>query len=580
MYLSKEYAKPYTKLIIVMIILKVLGTAAELIIPMGFVYMMDNIVPLNSPQKLIEFGAVMIGIAFFAMVVSLIVSHQSVKFGVDVCSKIRLDLFDKTCKLDCEQVDFFGISSLTSRLTTDIALFQTFITKMFTKGIRMLILFIGSLTSISIIDNKLAFIMLCTVPLIAITVYFTSTLSFKRFKETKKSNDDLVKLIRDNVMGIRVVKALSKFEFEKDRFEICNDNLKAKSIKASSVNVVGSPIMRLIVNLGMVTTLILGAYWVSEGKSNPASIIAFMSYSTMLLTSLVNIGQMFTSFSRAAAAGSRIEEVLKTKSREYNGYNVDSNENTDNDNFIEFKNVSFSYNESENIILNEINFTLKEGETLGIIGITGAGKSTILSLLLRLYEPTKGEILIKNKPINSYTKEELYKIFGMVFQADVVFSESVTDNIAFGRDIAQSEIEFASKSAQAEMFINRLTDKYNQLVNIRGQNISGGEKQRLLISRALAGAPQILILDDSTSALDYKTDALLRKSLAENFATTTKILVSQRVSSIMNANIIIVIDKGEIIAKGKHDEVMKSCDLYKKIATLQSQNSNIIEEEV
>lgn len=575
MNLAKTYTKPYTNLIILMMFMKAIATGAELVIPMGFVYMMDNIVPKNSIKALVEWGGVMILVTLFSLIVSLIVSHLSVKFGVDVSKQMREDLFEKSLSLDCEQIDEIGISSLTSRLTMDIALLQNFITKMMTKGVRMFIIFIGSLTSITVIDIKLASIMLCTIPPIAITVYLTTKISFVRFKATKQTNDNLVKLIRDNVMGIRVVKALSKSDYEKERFEVCNNLLKEKSVHANRVDIIGSPTMRLIVNVGMVCTLLLGAYWVSEGTSNPASIIAFMSYSTMLLMSLVNIGQIFTSFSRAGAAASRVAEVFALESRQYES--VEFNDNNINNNFIEFKNVSFSYTDDK-VILDDVSFIIKEGESFGIIGITGAGKSTILNLLLRLYEPTSGEILIKNKPINNYSAQELYNIFGVVFQSDIVFSESVSDNIAFGRTITQEQIEFASSSAQAKFFIDNLTDRYNQLVNIRGQNISGGEKQRLLISRALAGLPQILILDDSTSALDYKTDALLQQALADNFADTTKILVSQRVSSIINANQIIVLDKGKIISKGNHNQVYNDCKLYKKIADLQLENSTIIED--
>lgn len=572
MTLARLYMKPYTKSIIFMIILKIIATAAELLIPMGFVHMMDNIVPQNSVSALVEWGFVMIGIALLSMIISMIVSHMSVVFGIDVSKKMREDLFEKTSRLDCEQVDHFGISSITSRLTMDITLVQNFITKMFTKGVRMVIIFIGSLTSISIIDPKLAMIMLCTVPPIVIVVYFTSTMSFRRFKESKKTNDMLVKLIRDNVIGIRVVKALSKAEYEKDRFDVCNNLLMEKSIRASNVNVVGSPTMKLIVNFGMVATLMLGAYWVKEGTSNTASVIAFMSYSTMLLMSLVNIGQIFTTFSRAGAGASRISEVLNAEPHEFTPSSNSS------ESFIEFRNVTFNYGVNDTNTLKDVTFSLNEGEMLGIIGITGAGKSTILSLLLRLYEPTAGEIFIKGKPINNFSTDELYSIFGVVFQSDVVFSESIAENVAFGRDIVIDKIEFATNSAQASMFIDQLPKKYEQVVNIRGQNISGGEKQRLLISRALAGSPEILILDDSTSALDYKTDALLRKSLLENFDGTTKILVSQRVSSIMNADQILVIDKGEIIAKGKHKDLVNNCELYEKIATIQLQNTSIFED--
>lgn len=599
MGIIKNYCKPHSLNILFIVMLKAIGTAGELIIPMGFVYMMDTVVPQNSIALLIQWGFIMLGIALFAFIISLIVSHLSVKFGVDLAKNLREDLFLKSITLDCEQIDKLGISSITSRLTMDIALLQNFITKLMTKGIRMLIIFTGSLASITILDSKLAFIMFCTVPFIGVVVYFTTTISFKKFKETKKVNDNLTKAIRDNVMGIRVVKALSKFNYEQQKFENVNSLLEEKSINASKVNIIGSPLMNLIVNFGMVATITLGAYWVKQGESSPASIIAFMSYATMILNSIVSIGQFFTAFSRAGAASSRITEILDIKSREYSSSEKIKNSEA----YIEFKNVSFSYNNScsynnignntgnttdnttnsnidnntisENIILENISFKIQEGEMLGIIGMTGAGKSTILNLLLRLYEPNSGEIFVKGASLNTYSSEELYKIFAVVFQSDVIFADSVNNNISFGREINEERIKFAAQSAQAELFINNLTDKYEALVNVRGQNISGGEKQRLLISRALAGEPNILMLDDSTSALDYKTDANLRRELDNNFKNTTKILVSQRISSIMNAEQILVLDNGKILNLGTHDKLMQTCDIYKEIADLQLGDNNL-----
>ncbi len=563
MNLIKSYLIKYKWLISFILVFKTLSTGIELIIPMAFVYMVNEIVPQNAVHLLYEWGALLILIAIGCTLVSLFVAHLSSNLGITLSNDLRVDLFEKSCSLSCEQVDRISVSSITSRLTSDISTIQLFTMQILNKGVKMTITLIGSLTSVALLDIKLAIIMFIAIPLIALVVYFTTTISFRRFKLTKKASDALVKTIRENVMGIRVIKALSKSAYEAERFEKVNDVFRDKNMSASVVDVVGSPTMKLIVNLGMVATLVLGAYWVSIGESDAVTIIAFMSYFTMLLTSLVNIGQMFTSFSRAGAAVSRIEDIFKEEVKEYK----DTHEVIESDYFIEFRNVTFAY--GEQITLDNISFALKKGEMLGIIGSTGSGKTTILNLLLRLYEPISGEIFIDCRPINTYTKEELYHMFGVVFQSDIIFADTVAENISFGRGINQQDIACASKSAQAEVFIHRLKDKYETLVNVRGQNISGGEKQRLLISRALANKPKILILDDSTSALDYKTDAKLRSELARNYKDSTKILVSQRVASIMNAEQILVIDQGKLVHKGTHEELIKNCHLYEKIANLQ-----------
>lgn len=563
MNLCKSYCANYKWLIACIMIFKIAATGVELVIPMAFVHMVNEVLPKNSSQDLFIWGGIMLCSAVTAAGVSLFVSHMSAKLGVALANDLRVDLFEKSCSFRCEQVDKITISSLTARLTSDISTLQMFVTKMLTKGIKMIITLIGSLASVAILDIKLSVIMFVAIPLIAIVVYFTTTISFRRFRLTKKANDALVKTIRENVMGIRVIQALSKNEYEAERFGKVNDTLREKNVSAGVVGVVGSPTMKLIVNLGMIATLLLGGYWVSVGESDPVTIIAFMSYFTMLLTSLVNIGQMFTTFSRAAAAMSRIEDIFKEKVKEY----VGSDEQMVTAHYIEFRNVTFSYDEQ--VTLDDVSFVVNKGDILGIIGATGSGKTTILNLLLRLYEPSSGEIFINHRPINAYTKEELYAMYGVVFQSDIIFADTVTENISFGRTIGTEQIVQATKSAQAEGFIQKLKHQYESLINVRGHNISGGEKQRLLISRALVDSPEILVLDDSTSALDYRTDAKLRKELATNYSESTKILVSQRVASIMNAEQILVIENGKMIANGTHAQLIQNCSLYETIANLQ-----------
>ncbi|MFI3175108.1 MAG: ABC transporter ATP-binding protein [Bacillota bacterium] len=563
MNLCKSYCANYKWLIVCIMIFKIASTGVELVIPMAFVHMVNEVLPKNSSLDLFIWGGIMLFSAVTAAGVSLFVAHMSAKLGVALANDLRVDLFEKSCSFRCEQVDKITISSLTARLTSDISTLQMFVTKMLTKGIKMVITLIGSLASVAILDIKLSVIMFVAIPLIAIVVYFTTTISFRRFRLTKKANDTLVKTIRENVMGVRVIQALSKNEYEEERFEKVNDTLREKNVSAGIVAVVGSPTMKLIVNLGMIATLLFGGYWVSVGESDPVTIIAFMSYFTMLLTSLVNIGQMFTTFSRAAAATTRIEDIFKEEVKEY----VGSDEQMVSEHYIEFRNVTFSYDEQ--VTLDDVSFVVNKADMLGIIGATGSGKTTILNLLLRLYEPSSGEIFINHRPINSYTKEELYAMYGVVFQSDIIFADTVTENISFGRTIGTEQIVQATKSAQAEGFIQKLKHQYESLINVRGHNISGGEKQRLLISRALADSPDILVLDDSTSALDYRTDARLRKELAKNYSDSTKILVSQRIASIMNAEQILVIENGKMIANGTHAQLLQNCSLYETIANLQ-----------
>ena len=570
MNMLKNYYLKQKLEIILIISLKMIATVVRLFIPWAFAYLTENILNFKSSSVILQWGSYMLGFAIGSFVINILTFNLNAKFVVKLSNNIRGDVFKKACYLECEQVDGFGISSVVSRLTSDIMSVQMFSSKMMTKGIATITTFIGSVFAAGVLDIKLTFVLIITVPFIILTIYFTTKIGFKRFLLTKKANDTLVKSIRENVMGIRVIRALSKFEYEETKFSEVSQDLKTKNVNASIVDAVGSPTMKFIVNIGMVVTLVLGAYLINQGSSNIPTLIAFMSYFTMILTSLVNIGQMFTMYAKAGAAANRISEVLQTEPHVY----ISDETLHTNPYHIEFKNVSFSYKNGKQV-LNNISFKIKKGETLGIIGVTGVGKTTIASLLLRLYEPNEGEILIYGKSITKYSSEILYKMFGTVFQSDTIFSESVSDNINFGREYPKDSIEFAAKTAQAESFISKLQDTYDTKINIRGQNISGGEKQRLLLSRALVGNPEILLLDDSTTALDYKTDSLLRKKLAHDFNNTTKIIISSRIASIMNAEQIIVLDNGKIYDIGVHNELSERCDIYKYILDLQLGDSEL-----
>lgn len=566
MEILKQYFWKQKGRISLIILLKMLASCAALLIPWAFAYTTENIIPLNSSVEVIKWGGLMILFAIGNLGLNLSSFKVNAQFTAKLAKSIRKDLFIKANSLDCDKVDSIGVSSLTARLTTDVSSVQMFSGKLMTKGVATITTLVGSVITASVLDFKLAFVIFAIIPLIIATIYFTTTIGIKRFLLTKKVNDKLVKSIRENVLGIRVIKSLSKFEYENKKFEEVSDELRNKNYNASIVDAIGSPTMKLIVNVGMVGTLFLGAYYIKAGTSSIPALIAFMSYFTMILNSLVGIGHLFTMYSRAGAAANRIQEVLDLEPKQYKP--VVEKENQSDEYMVEFKNVSFSYIKGQKV-LEDISFKIKKGETLGIIGVTGSGKTSIINLILRLYEPDSGQILILGKPIQNYDAKKLYEMFGVVFQDDVIFKETVANNISFGRNVAREKIEEAANASQAQNFISNLKDKYDAMINIRGKNISGGEKQRLLIARALANSPKILILDDSTSALDYKTDASLRKHLSGDFKDSTKILVSSRVASIINAGQIIVLEDGKITGLGNHDSLVKDCEIYKEICDLQ-----------
>lgn len=563
MYLLKTYCRKLIPRIVFVCILSIAATSAELFLPWAFTYMVNEVLPQNSINLLFFWGGLMVCMALMAFGLSLFGAHLTMQMTTNLAKKLREDLYAHSSTLDCDQVDRFGVASLSSRMTTDISSLEMFYSKSLTKGIKTPSLFLGSIIAAMIMDWKLSLIMLAILPLVGGLVYFTTTWSYRRFKETRQANDRLVKSVRETVMGIRVIKALSKFSFEKEKFDAANRAFQKKNIEAERIHVIGSPSMRMFINLGMLATLILGASWVNNGYSDAASLVAFTAYFTTMLNSLMGIAQLFTMFSRAAASTSRIEEVLKTTPRT----NTPSQSISHTECRIEFRSVSFSY-DGENPVLQDVSFTIKKGETLGIIGMTGAGKSTLIYLLLRLYKPSNGEIFINNKPLESYDAEDLYPLFGVVLQSDFLLQGTVSDNISFGRKVNEEQIQSALNCAQAH-FVSRMPQGIHSEINIRGHNVSGGEKQRLLLSRALVDNPDILVLDDASSALDYQTDAKLRIALASRFDNTTKVLISQRVASLLHADKILVLEGGKITTQGTHDELLIRSSLYREISEFQ-----------
>jgi len=372
-------------------------------------------------------------------------------------------------------------------------------------------------------------------------------------------------VVREDAQGIRVIKALSKEHYESARYDKANMTLRQNETRAGTIMGAVNPVMTLLMNMGIVAVIAVSAYFVSQNQSSATTVIAFMQYFTLISMAMMSLSRMFVMFTKCAASAKRIASVME---EENELALCDDDGKGDPSVHISFENVSFSYLGKSNN-LTDVSFSLKKGETLGIIGATGSGKSTILRLLMRLYDTNEGVIRIKGKDVRSYTREELTAMFGIVFQNDFLYADSIEENIRFGREITSEDIEKAAKIAQAHDFITSFSDGYAHSISTGGTNLSGGQRQRVLICRAIAGKPEILILDDSSSALDYRTDANLRKALAESLPDSTVITVAQRVSSVKNCDLILVIEEGAIIGCGKHEALMENCAEYREISDSQ-----------
>ena len=559
------YLKPLKLRIFCGIFVKIVGTVAELFIPFLLSYILENVIETGNILRIVLFGALMAICAVIASLGNIIGNRMAAKTTMLFSTQMRKVLFSKTLHLSAKSTDRFTIPSLESRITTDTYNVQNFIGMMQRMGIRAPILLLGGSVITLLMDKKLAFVMIAMLPLIFIIVYSISRLGVPLYSKVQQSVDGMVRVVREDAQGIRVIKALSKVDYENARYDKANINLKKNETKAGVIMGIVNPIMTLLMNIGIVAVIAVSAYFVSTGQSSATTVIAFMQYFTLISMAMMSLSRMFVMYTKCAASAKRISSVME----EVNELVVCKDDGKGDASWhISFENVSFSYLGKANNLTN-ISFSLKKGDTLGIIGATGSGKSTILRLLMRFYDANEGIVRINGKDIRSYTREELTSMFGIVFQNDFIYADNIEENIRFGRDIGSDDIIKAAKIAQAHDFISSFAQGYSHSVSTAGTNLSGGQRQRLLISRAIAGHPEILILDDSSSALDYKTDANLRKALSESLPESTVITVAQRVSSVKNCDLILVIDDGKIIGRGKHEDLMQTCLEYKEISDSQ-----------
>lgn len=549
------------------ITIKFIGAIMDLLLPWILSYLIDEVAPTRDMGLVLLWGGAMLLASVLAWVTNIVANRMAAWVAQHTTRAIRHDLFQRISLLSCSQIDHFSIPSLESRLTSDTYHIHQFIGMMQRMGIRAPILLIGGIFITLTLDPVLTLVLVCTLPFLAVLVFLVSKKGVPLYTKLQQGVDSMVRTVRETISGIRVIKALSKTAYERKRFDGINKDVVRREKKAGITMGLTNPMMNLFLNLGLTAVIVTGAFRVNAGLSQPGKIVAFLSYFTLILNAMMAVTRIFVMYSRGSASGSRINEVLQTQP----DLGIVPSPPEETPYHVEFDHVTFSYNKNEPTV-EDISFALKPGETLGIIGATGCGKSTIMALLMRLYDVDSGKAVISGSRVNSLPPEVLHTKFGVVFQNDVLFADTIYENIDFGRGLPRSDIEKAARCAQAWDFISALPKGLEHMLTSKGTNLSGGQRQRVLVARALAGRPEILLLDDSSSALDYKTDAALRQALRQEYAGTTTIIAAQRVSSLLHADHILVLDEGKEIGYGTHEELMKTCEIYQDIASSQLGN--------
>ena len=514
----------------------------------------------------LNIGFKMIVVAIIGILGGMLCGWFATLASMNMGKNMRQGLFDKIQSLSFAEIDNFKTSSLITRLTNDVTQVQNMVMMALRGMVRAPLICLGGIIMSLTISIKLSMIFLVAIPLIVLSVTLITSKSIPFFTEMQKKIDNVNLVMRENLLGVRVIKAFAIEDKVRSRFSSANNDLMITSVKAQSVTILLWPLVTLIMNLSVVAILWFGGNYVNNGSLEIGKIMAFINYLVQIMGSLNMLVMIIINFSRAKVSATRINEVLdvessikdKVETKEINKFD------------IEFKDVYFRYNKDGDYVLKGISFKVNEGEKIGIIGATGSGKSSLISLIPRLYDVTHGSVMIGNEDVRNLKIKELRKIIGVVLQDTTLFSGSIADNLRFGKEDATKEMmESAAIDAQASEFISQNKEGYDREVGQRGKSLSGGQKQRVSIARTLIKDPKILILDDSSSALDMATEAKLQKSIKNRMKDTTVLLIAQRISAVMDSDKILVLDNGEIVAIGTHNELIRNCEIYRSIAISQ-----------
>lgn len=566
----KKYVSPLKGQIIKNMVIKITGTLLEVLLPVILAHIVDRVTPTKDVNGIVMWGVIMLLLAIAAWYMNVVANRMASRSASIAIQNIRQDLFERSMTLSARQIDKLTISSLESRLTSDTYAVHSFLGATLRMGLRSIILFLGGVIFSVYLSPRLSLVLVLLILPLFILVRFIFSRAHPLFRKLQLRLDEMVQVIRENIRGIKVSKAMDKVDYEKDRYAQVNESVKDVEIKAVDQMAMMSPMVNTILYGGLSVVLIWAAYLIDKDLLKLGVVMAYLSYFIQITNSLMMMNRMFNMYNRAQASVMRIEEVVnlpKDENQIHEGLEELPEKNIAVPE-IEFRNVTFSYlGVRDNAI--DISFKLYSGQTLGIMGATGSGKSTIIRLLLRQYDIDQGQILIRGIDIRKLKKEAINKMIGIVFQNDFLFKGTIKDNIDFGRRLDDIAMLDASDYAQAREFIDTKEGNLEFELASRGVNLSGGQKQRLLITRALASKAEILIFDDSSSALDFETEQKFRKALEENYNNTTKIIVAQRISSVINAEEIIFLEDGKIIARGRHEDLLETCQPYQEIAQMQ-----------
>ena len=576
-----KYIKPYKLYFILGPLCMIIEVIGEVLMPKLYSLIVKKAetqltADTGSIWYVIGMAAVMILIAILMMLSGIGGAYFGAKASVNFGSDLRLDVYKKVQKFSFANIDKFQTGSLITRLTNDVTQLQNFVNMLLRMFLRTPGMLIGALIMTITISPKLSLVLAIAIPILAILLAVVMKVGFPRFGAMQGRVDELNNTVGENLTNMRVVKSFVREDFEEEKFDAANTQLRNSAMNAMNVMILTQPVMMLVMNLTTLAVIWFGGNMVFSSELAYSDFNALLTYINQILMSLMMVTMLFMSSSRAAASAKRIKEVLNEQP-DINDDNAASKNSVVKKGEVEFKNVSFRYyKNSPDCVLDDISFKINAGETLGIIGGTGSGKSTLVSLIPRLYDADSGEIMIDGINVRDYSLYTLRDGIGMVLQKNLLFSGTVEENLRWGDENATLEdMKAAAEIAQANGFVENFTDGYSHEIERGGTNVSGGQKQRLCIARALIKKPKILILDDSTSAVDTATEAKIREAFATTLKDSTKIIIAQRITSVMDSDRILVLDDGKIAGLGTHSELMESCEAYKEIYALQMENKEV-----
>ena len=569
MFKLTRFLKAYKKQVILGPIFKLTEAIFELIVPLVMASIIDVGIKNNDIGYVLKMGGLMILLGAVGLGCALTCQYFASIASQGFGTAVRNALFRQMNRFSHAEIDRFGTPSLITRLTNDVNQLQYAVAMLIRLVVRAPFLAVGAMIMALSLDFKLSIVLLIAMPLIVLVLYLVMTRSIPFYRVIQKKLDRISLITRENLSGTRVIRAFSKQKQEKERFAAATEDLARTSIRVGRISALLNPVTYVIMNLGIAAIIWFGGYRVEEGALTQGEIIAFVNYMTQILLALLVVANLVVTFTKAAASAIRVNEVFETEPSVQDTAQNEA-QAVPGAPKITFRNVTFRYQSAEEAELTDLSFTVETGQTVGIIGGTGAGKSTLVNLIPRFYDVNLGQVLIDGVDVREYPLRQLRKKIGMVPQRAVLFSGTIEKNMRWAkRDASEEEIRRALSIAQAAEFVDKLPGGLQTRVDQEGKNFSGGQRQRLTIARALVGNPEILILDDSASALDFATDAALRRAIQKETKGMTVLIVSQRASSIRHADQILVLDDGRAAGIGKHEELMENCEVYREICLSQ-----------